>query len=287
MRIDRRTLAVFAVLALAVVATARAHDMFLKLESFFVEPHSTVTVQLINGTFEESENAISRDRMADVSVVGPGGTEHPPASAWRDTAAYHASPDSIDTSLLTFRTGAPGTYVVGVSTRPTVFTLSAEDFNEYLVHDGVVDMLERRKASGRMDEEATERYSKHVKALIQAGGATTGTYAHPLGYAAEFVPLQNPYELSVGDDLQVRFLAGGVPLANQILYASYEGQHGHDEAGEHVIAVTTRTDGDGVATIPLGHGGKWFVRTIHMVETPADPDVDYESNWATLTFEIR
>ena len=70
------------------------------------------------------------------------------------------------------------------------------------------------------------------------------------------------------------------------MYASYEHYHQHDAQG-HVEAVTTRTDSYGVATIPLSGAGRWFVRTIHMVETMSEPDVDYESNWATLTFEIR
>jgi len=29
------------------------------------------------------------------------------------------------------------------------------------------------------------------------------------------------------------------------------------------------------------------VRTIHLAETNSEPDVDYESNRATLTFEVR
>lgn len=287
MRVNRRALATLAVLVVAIVGTVRAHDMFLKLESYFLAPNSTVTVSLINGTFEESENPIARDRMADVSIVGPNGVTHPPASAWRDTAAHHWSPDSLDTSLLTFETGGAGTYVIGVSTNPTVFTLTAQDFNDYLVHDGVVDALAQRERDGMMDEEATERYSKHVKALVQVGDARTDVYSYELGYPAEFVPLQNPYTLGVGQNLEVRLLRDGAPVSNQIVYASHEGFHGHDEAGEHTIAATVRTDGNGIARIPLSEAGRWYLRTIHMVQTTAEPDVDYESNWATLTFEIR
>lgn len=285
MRIDRRVLTVFAALALAVVATARAHDMFLLLDSFHVAPNSTVEIALINGTFEQSENIITRDRMADVTVVGPDGATHLPASAWHDVSRYH--PDSLDTSILSFETGAAGTYVVGVSTNPTVFTLSAEDFNEYLHHDGVVDIVAQRERDGTMGEGATERYSKHVKALVQVGDARSDEFSHELGYPAEFVPLQNPYALGVGRDLEVRFLRNGEPVPNQIVYASHEGFHGHDDEGGHTVAVTVRTDGYGIAKIPLSARGRWFIRTIRMVQRPSEPDIDYESNWATLTFEIR
>lgn len=287
MKLRRRSLVILALLALGVVATARAHDMFLKLESFFLEPNSKAVVALINGTFDESENAITRDRMLDVSVVGPAGVVHPSNSAWRDTAAHHWDADSTDTALLQFETAGPGTYVIGVSTEARVFTLTAEEFNQYLVHDGVLDVLEARESSGKMGDEATERYSKHVKALVQVGDARTAEFSHELGYPIEFIPLRNPYELGVGDDLEVRLLRSGEPVANQLVYASYEGHHGHDDAGEHVVAVTTRTNGQGVARIPLSEGGRWFIRTIHMVEVTSEPDVDYESNWATLTFEVR
>ncbi|MDE2876885.1 MAG: DUF4198 domain-containing protein, partial [Gemmatimonadota bacterium] len=259
----------------------------LKLDSFFLEPNSTATVALINGDFDNSENAIARDRMLDVSVVGPGGVVHPPESAWRDSAVFHWSPDSVDTAMLTFETGGPGTYVIGVSTAARVITLSAEDFNEYLVHDGITDLIEERAAAGKTNDEATERYSKHVKALVQVGDARSGEWTHELGYPVEFMPLSNPYELGRGDELQVRFLRAGRPVANQLVYANYEDHHGHDAAGEHVEAVTTRTDADGVATIRLGGTGRWYVRTIHMVETTSEADIDYESNWATLTFQVR
>jgi uncharacterized GH25 family protein len=280
-------LVTFALLAVVVVGTARAHDMFLKLQSFYQSPNSTVVVSLLNGTWDESENPIARDRMADVSIVSPSGVMHPPLSAWRDTAAHHWDADSVDTSLLEFETGVAGTYVVGVSTNSTVFTLTAEEFNDYLVHDGILDAIEQREAAGKTNDEATERYSKHVKALIQVGSERSDGYAHALGYPAEIIPLQNPYDLSVGDDLEVRFLRAGQPVANQIMYASFDGYHGHDEEGGHLVAVTTRTNSEGVATIPLSQGGRWFIRSIHMVETNSEAGVDYESNWATLTFEIR
>ena len=290
MRIRRRiavTLAALALLTVVIATAARAHTMFLKLDSFFLEPNSTAKVKLINGDFDLSENAIARDRMLDVSVVGPGGVVHPPESAWSDSAVFHWSPDSVDTAMLTFETGDPGTYLIGVSTAARVITLSAEDFNEYLVHDGITDLIDERARAGKTNDEATERYSKHVKALVQVGDARSGQWAHELGYPVEFMPLSNPYELSRGDELRVRFLRARQPVANQLVYANYEEHHGHDAAGEHVESVTTRTNADGVATIPLRGTGRWYVRTIHMVETTDEADVDYESNWATLTFQVR
>jgi hypothetical protein len=55
-----------------------------------------------------------------------------------------------------------------------------------------------------------------------------------------------------------------------------------------VIAESSaRTDAQGVAHVLIHSPGQWYVKFIHMVRVPADREVDYESKWATLTFEVR
>ena len=155
----RKKIALTVGLMVLVVGTLSAHDMFLKLSTYFLAPNSEATVALINGTFAQSENAITRDRMLDVSIVnGEGAVQHPDTSQWRDEDKR---------TLLDFTTGAAGTYVVGVSTAPRMIELSAEDFNGYLCHDGVLNVLAAREDDGTLNEPARERYSKHVKALCR------------------------------------------------------------------------------------------------------------------------
>jgi len=266
------------IVALVAVSSIDAHDMFLRFSTYFLPANRKVSVELINGTFDKSENAIARSRMLDVSVVGPGRKAvKPDTTQWQDV-------DS--TSVLSFETGGPGTYVAGVSTAPRMIELSAEDFNEYLSHDGVLDILKQRTDAGDLDKPATERYSKHVKAVFQVGNRRTRGFSAKLRYPIEIVPQRNPYKLEVGDELGVRVFLRGKALRNQLVYASHEGYHGHDDQGRHIEAVQTRTNWRGKATIPLSEPGRWYVRLIHMA--PVDePGVDYESNWATLTFEVQ
>ncbi len=273
----RKTLLTLAALLL-VVGSLYAHDMFLKLSSYFLSPHTETSIALYNGTFDKSENVITRDRMLDVSIVGPGETViHPDTADWweKDNVAW-----------LDFKTGDAGTYVLGVSTASRIIDLSAEAFNDYLSHDGVLDVLAARKKNGTLDEDASERYSKHVKAIYQVGDKRSGAYQHRLGYPIEIVPLKNPYDLGVGDTFEGLVLRDGEPVVNQLVYASHAGFHGHSEDGSHVEAVKTRTDREGVARFELTTAGQWYVRLIHMVESD-EKGVDYESNWATVTFEIR
>jgi uncharacterized GH25 family protein len=126
-----------------------------------------------------------------------------------------------------------------------------------------------------------------VKAILQVGSEASDAFERPLGYPAEFIPLQNPYEVRVGEELEVQFLYDGRPVPNQPIYASHDAFHGHDDEGGHLEAVSTRTDGYGIARIHIERAGQWYIRTIHMRETTDETDVDYESNWATLTFQIR
>ncbi len=68
----RRTILMAGALLL-VTSLALAHDLFLKLDSYFLDPHTRVRIPVLNGTFTKSENFVSADRIADISVVTPGG----------------------------------------------------------------------------------------------------------------------------------------------------------------------------------------------------------------------
>jgi hypothetical protein len=254
--------------------------MFLKMDSFFLEPGEQATIWLYNGTFLKSENVISRDRMQDVSILSPDGRQRQSEDQWREKG---------NVTLLNFETGKSGTYIAGVSTRPRIIELSAKDFNDYLRHDGVLDILDLRKKKGQLDQEASERYSKHVKAILQVGDQKTDDYHIALGYPIEFIPVSNPYGMQKGQTLQVRLLLRNKPLANQLVYAGYnpeEHSHTHDEDHSHDSEMKLETDKQGIVNLTLAENGHWYLRTIYMEETDT-ADTDYESNWATLTFEIR
>lgn len=265
------------IIASLVTASAGAHDMFLVVPDHDFAAGSQITVALYNGTFSTSENTIDRDRMTDVTVVdGQGKVTHPGTEQWREEG---------NVTVLNIEPGAPGTYLVGVSTSPRVLELSGEEFDEYLAHDGVLDVLETRKESGATDSAVSERYSKHVKTILQVGEGATDTWAHRLGYPVEFVPLSSPGELCPGDTLEFEVLSDNQRLAGQRFYASYEGHHEHGSGGGHREAIAARSDAQGVGRIVLDRSGRWYLRMIQMRES-SEEGIDYESRWATLTFEV-
>lgn len=258
--------------------SASAHEMFLKGKSMFLAPDSDQFIWLVNGTFDKSENSVARDRMADVRIVANGNVTKPAASNWTDDAKKTYS-------TLSYKTGAPGTYVIGVSTRPTVISLSREDFIAYLKHDGVLDTLASFEKDSRLAN-VRERYSKHVRSIVQVGDARSDDFARSLGYPVEILLDSNPYSRRFGDKVSFRVLYKGKPVANQLVRASYEGFHGHDPSGAHVNAHEMRTDANGRAQFILTNKAVWYISLIHMQKVKA-ADVDYESNWATLTFQVK
>ena len=120
-----------------------------------------------------------------------------------------------------------------------------------------------------------------MKTVLQVGGARTGGFETVLGYPAELVPLNNPYALKVGGTLRVRAVVDGRPVANQFIVSG-----GRTPGGGRLPARNVRSDSGGVARIALGSRGYWFVKFVHMLPVAGDT-VDYESKWATLTFQVR
>jgi len=251
-----------------------AHDLFIKLDSYFLAPNTQVTIPILNGSFVLSENAIMRDRVIDISVVSAAGRTRIDTTKWRGDTTY------ADTTFLTIETGDPGTYVIGASTRHRDFGLEAVSFNEYLEHDWIPDVLEARKQNNELDKDVWERYAKHVKAVVQVGDKMDDSYSVRLGYPAEIVPLVNPYSLKPGDEFSVLLLVDGKPVANQPVLL------GGETNGSLVEEQRKRSDANGKVSFVIDSPGRWYVEFINMTPSPEE-DLDYESKWATLAFEMR
>jgi hypothetical protein len=271
----RRRLQPLVLIPLLLVALPlRAHDMFWRLTAWFVEPGQQVVLPVLNGTFSLSSNSISWDRVADLSVVSPAGRAHPDSASW-DTRG--------DTTRLRWHTEATGTYVAGLSTKPRVLSMKAVDFEKYLADDGIPDVLAARRAAPRDTTPVRERYSKHIKTFFQVGPTRTDGWRDALGYAAELVPLSNPYEAKRGATIAFRCLVDGRPVFRQLVVVG--GRVG-STGDARLPSRELRSDNDGVVRVVIDRPGRWYVKFIHMVRVN-DPDADYQSKWATATFEVR
>lgn len=260
------------ILLAAVFLLFSSHELFLKADSYFLGEGEAVELYLYNGTFNQSENVITRDRIVNAKITGPDFEFNPKNSDYYD---------KDKSTRLKFITGRAGTYVAGISTLARNIELTASEFKEYLEHEGLDRMVKEREGKGMSNKAVVEKYSKHVKALLQVADETTENYSEALGYPIEFIPLENPYDLSVGDMIEFRLIYKGKPLKNTVVHFGTS-----SDAGEESKPNASITDEDGEFTFELNRPGQWYVGTIHMTETD-EAGLDYESNWATITFEVR
>jgi len=250
-----------------------SHELFLKSDGYFFKENSKGELYLFNGTFDESENVITRDRIINPKILGPDYEFIPSSDDYYDKG---------NITFLKFKTGKAGTYVAGISTRPSTIELSGEDFTAYLEHEGLTKVISDRKTKGISNQVANEKYSKHVKAIFQVDERRTDNFSTQLNYPIEFIPLKNPYTLSPGDVMSFKLLYLGEPLGNQTVHVS--SRKNLEEKGKEETSLTTNKNGE--VSFSITNGGHWYIATIHMLESNEE-NFDYESNWATLTFEIK
>ena len=268
-----RRLAIALMLMLTAGATS-AHELFWHPSTFFLTPNTSVRIPLFNGTPLESEAIFAWPRIDDLSVVSPDGR------ATMDSAKWDTLTDK-STSWLSYPTGKPGTYVVGLSSKlGTARVLEAKDFNQHLVDYGMPDVLAERGKDGSLKSAARYRLNKQAKAIVQVGTVHSDGWATALGYPAELVPLENPYKMKSGATLGFKCLVDGKPVPNQLVVI------GGGPTAAQRTPVTARCDQDGVVKVTLDRAGFWYVKFIHMARVN-DGKVDYESKWATITFEVR
>ena len=158
-------------------------------------------------------------------------------------------------------------------------SLEAAKFEDYLKEEGLEKISTARTKRGETDKPAREVFSRCAKALLDVGGAGTAGFDRPLGFTLELLPEKNPYALRPGDSLPVRLLLDGKPLAGspRPCAASRRGRGG---------ASAARTGRDGRATLRLSKAGLWMIKAVEMGPAPAGADADWQSLWASLTFEM-
>src|ERR1700687_6087290 len=88
----------------------------------------------------------------------------------------------------------------------------------------------RRGQSGAPGKEI---YSRCAKSLIAIGGDAGSGHDRVLGLTLELIPEANPYTLAAGQELPVRLLYGGQPLAGAKVAAGAKGRAARPGGARH------------------------------------------------------
>jgi uncharacterized GH25 family protein len=69
----------------------------------------------------------------------------------------------------------------------------------------------------------------------------------------------------------------GKPLADALVVAMLR--------GDGSVRLTTRSDARGAFSFELPRGGVWLIKSVHMIKASFFSEADWDSLWASLTFE--
>jgi uncharacterized GH25 family protein len=240
-----------------------AHDFWIEPSTFRPAPGGRVAVRLRVGQNLLGDPVPREPQRIErfVAVDGKGETEVPGVSGM-DPAGW-LSPSS------------PGLLWIVYDSGHENVQLDAAKFDRYLGEEG----LERiRKLRGAKTTPVPEIYSRCAKSLLSVGSAPGTGFDRVLGLELELVAEKNPYALKPGEELPLRLLYHGKPLDGALLVAIPKG------AAD--AKVSARSDRRGRAALRLDRPGPWLVKAVHMVPAPAGSGAEWESLWASITFEL-
>lgn len=264
----------FLVIILCFVPTfAMAHDFFLVATPSQMKKGDSVTIAIhVDDVFPGKHTKWNTQRILRF--------EH-----WLDNnkTDFKTLVPKKDSSGVNLPLNTIGTHLFALDWSARLIELKPEDFTEYLTAEGLDHILKLRKERGEETKPGRERYSRFVKTLVQVGNETSDSYKSIVGQTIELVPLDNPYDKKVNDSIRVQLFFRNTPLANALVSATYEGFTTKPDTYQQSL----RTDSNGIAVFRLTHSGRWLIRTVHMLPLQDSKEADWESWWASVTFEIR
>ncbi|HVT60158.1 MAG TPA: DUF4198 domain-containing protein [Thermoanaerobaculia bacterium] len=271
-------------LALLCCPPLLAHDLWIEPSRFACPVGGRLAVRLrVGQQFQGDPFPRDPQYLARFSAVGSGGEVPIPGVAGTDPAGF----------LLP---SSPGLFLLVYASHHAAAELDAAKFEKYLADEGLEKISAWRAGHGKSGAPGKEIYSRCAKALITVGDAQPAAgsqsgYERALGLTLELVPERNPTALPPGRALPVRLLYRGAPLAGAKVVAMLKSPPERpplqvagrtDRAGRVELRLAVGGPGRSAGTFP----GVWLIKAVHMVPAPAGSGADWESFWASFTFEL-
>jgi len=254
----------FAAALLLVAANARAHDFWIEPSSFHPAPGSTVAVGLrVGQNFIGDPVPRLSAFIAAFFVRQNGGDENVGGSDHINPAGF-------------MRADGKATAIISYASTGADIELPADQFEDYLRLYGLDAIIESRNQHGERTKPGRERFFRYAKALL-TGAQPSADASKPLGLAYEIVPEEDPTVRLA--PFRGHILYDGKPFAGALVVALLQ--------GEPSVQLKTHSDAQGAFSFALPRAGVWLIKSVHMVRASFFSSEDWDSLWASLTFEIR
>jgi uncharacterized GH25 family protein len=164
--------------------------------------------------------------------------------------------------------------VIAYSSLATFVELPAARFEEYLRQEGLERIIDIRAERGDRAKPGREHFYRYAKALL-SGERTSVAATQPMGLPYEIVPDEDPTVGSAA--FRGRVLHRGEPLAAALVVAM--------SRSDPSVRLAARSDGHGAFSFVLPRAGVWLIKSVHLVKASMFSRADWDSLWASLTFE--
>ncbi len=261
---------VFATVLMTISGWASAHEFWMRAEPLSPPVASSAQMFIYFGEYFEGT-------QAGFLTSHSAALRHYSATGSEDLMGLVPSVNPI--GQVPVRIGRAGTHLVAFDSHTATITLPADKFNAYLHDEGLDSIVREREAAGTLGREGRERFRRHAKTLLRAGGKSDTTYAIRTGQRLELVPLNDPLSQPPGAALRFKLLFDGKPLPDALLRAWHHN-------GDQTISIRATSDSNGDVTYTLPYAGAWMISTVHMIAATDTDAVDWDSFWGSLMFEV-
>ena len=244
---------------------ASAHDFWIEPSTFHPAVGDRVTAALRVGQKLAGDPLPNIPPLIDRFVV---------RGSARGTAGRRAA--GADPAGIAF-IAEGGLHWIGYQSNPYPVALEGPKFEDYLRDEGLERIIDARKKNGQSAAPGRERFYRCAKALARHAGSGAVRCAARI-YAGARAAQESVRDEDLPANCRSSLTFRGKPIANVLVVAMSK-----DDPEK---AVRARTDAKGRVTLPLAHAGFWLIKAVHMEAAPADAGVDWESWWASITFEL-
>ena len=255
-----------ALLLLAATTSLGAHDFWIEPRAFTVTPGGLVGLRLMVGQNMLGDALTRDDAGLERFVVRRGDDQQPiPGRDGGEPAGILRVSDS-------------GLMVVGYQSRPHAVELPRAKFDAYLGEEGLDAVQTILAGMQTRPVVARELYTRCAKALLSSGTRAADQRDRAMGLTLELIADRNPYTSAPGQRFPVTLLYKGVPQPGALVIAM--------NRDDPATRISARSNAQGRVDFTLTRGGVWLIKAVHMIATPTGSAADWESFWASMTFEL-
>ena len=251
----------FALAALLLAAAAlHAHDFWIEPSAFHPAPGTTVSVALRVGEHFAGDPVARSPYIERFTVIEGEAEKEIPGIDGQDPAGWIQANGRMP-SVIVYRS------------KPSSVELPPDRFDAYLRENGLEKIIALRKQRGEQKQPGREIFSRCAKSILN-GRIRSAAITKPAGLRYEIVP-EDPV---IGTaPFRGRVLFDGKPLAGALIVATYR--------DDPRVRLQMRSNPQGRFAFTSPRRGVWLVTSVEMVRAPMLTRADWESLWASLTFE--